>query len=192
MWRAGKRLLDGGRERDVTWYSVMFTKILTLLHTVCSASVYSFIINTLHAWRVWSILKKQMSHQILSSDYDMQPVGKTKLHFCNFPVFRCVFVAPSINISQMWITVWFYFLKVNQKVKRFLNRLLISSVNELYNVYLPYLLPNKWTTVTSTWQIFMVVTLPNAPAVEEWRPQLPGGLSLKSWMMLNLPIFVST
>ena len=188
MWRAGKRLLDGGGERGVTWHSVMFTKILTLLHTVCSASLYSFIINTLHAGRVWSILKKQLRHQILSSDYKMQPLGKTKLHSCNFFVSRRVFVAPNINISQMWITVWFYLLKINQKVKRFLNRLLISSVNQLYNVYLPYLLPKKWTTVTSIWKIFVAVTLPNALAVQERKLQLPGSLSLKSWMILILLI----
>jgi hypothetical protein len=165
---------------SVTWCSVIFTKILTLLHTVCSVCLYSFIINTLHAWRVWSILKKQLSHQILSSDYDMQPVGKTKLHSSNFPVSKCVFVAPNINISQMWITVWFYLLKINEKVKRFLNRLIISSANQLYNVYLPYLLPSKWTTITSIWQIFIAVTLPSALPVEEQRPQLPGSLSLKS------------
>jgi hypothetical protein len=94
-------LLDGGGERGVTWCSVMFTKILTLLHTVCSASLYSFIINTLHASRVYSFLKKQLSHQVLSSDYEMQPVGKTKLRSCNFSVSRRVFVAPNINISQM-------------------------------------------------------------------------------------------
>jgi hypothetical protein len=169
----------------------MFTKNLTLLHTVCSASLYSFISNALHAWRVWSILKKQLSHQILSSDYEMQPVGKTKLHSCNFSVSRRVFVAPNINISQMWITVWFYLLKINQKVKRFLNRLLISAVNQLHNVDLPYLLPSKWTTVTSTRQIFMAVTLPNALAVEERRPQLPGSLNVKSWMILILPILFS-
>ena len=154
-----------------------------------SACLYSFIINTHHAWRVWSILKKQLSDQILSSDYEMQPVGKTKVHSCNFSVSRRVFVAPSINISQMWITVWFYLLKINQKVKRFLNRLLISAVNQLYNVYLPYLSPNKWTTVTSIWQIFMAVTLPNTLAVEERRPQLPGSLSMKYWKFLILPIF---
>jgi hypothetical protein len=46
-------------------------------------------------------LKKQLSHQILSSDYEMQVLGKTKLHSFNFPVSRRVFVAPGINISQM-------------------------------------------------------------------------------------------
>jgi len=53
------------------------------------------------------VFKKNLSHQILSSDYEMQPVGKTKLHFCNFSVSRRVFVAPNINISQMLITVCF-------------------------------------------------------------------------------------